>query len=172
MKNITNNKKYNVRTIQVHMDPPTISLIKRMNGEKPNTDYVKIKIRRDPTPGKLDLYEFKMVFFDNIEPQEFLMFIRNFNMTLKASGTLKSSAKIQCLCTLTRGEEVHHFDMLSSELGSATTENLTSVILGLGLYYFPVNTMSKQKRTMRRRMRNQNGLKVRKYAACLVDLNE
>ena len=161
MKNITNNKKYNVRTIQVHVDPPTISLIKRMNGEKPNTDSVKIKLRRDPTPGKLDLYEFKMVFFDNIEPQEFLMFIRNFNMTLKASGTLKSSAKIQCLCTLTRGEEVHHFDMLSSELGSATTENLTSVILGLGMYSFPINALSKKKCVMRHRMGKTHALKVR-----------
>ena len=93
-------------------------------------------------------------------------------MTLKASGMLKVGAKIQYLRTLVYGESSCQFDAWSSDVYIFIPEKLTYIILGLGLYCFPVNTMSKQKRTMRRRMRNQNGLKVRKYAACLVDLNE
>ena len=30
---------------------------------------------------KSDLYEFKSALFDNGDPEEFLLFIRNFNMT-------------------------------------------------------------------------------------------
>ena len=35
-----------------------------------------------------------MALFDNGDPEEFLLFVRNFQMTLKASGALAASAKI------------------------------------------------------------------------------
>ena len=35
---------------------------------------------------------------------------------------------------------------------------------------FPVNVLSKQKRAIRRGMRKSHGLKVRHYAAILIDL--
>ena len=44
-----------------------------------------------------------MSLFDNGDPEEFF-FVRNFNMTLAATGTLENGAKIQYLCTLVRGE--------------------------------------------------------------------
>ena len=47
------------------------------------------------TSAKLEIHEFKMALFDNGEPEEFLLFIRNLKMTLEASGTIKSDAKIQ-----------------------------------------------------------------------------
>ena len=37
---------------------------------------------------------------------------------------------------------------------------------------FPVNALSKQKRAMRRGMRNLCGPKTRYYAACIIDLND
>ena len=93
-------------------------------------------------------------------------------MTLKASVTLKSVANTQYLCTLVRGEELRQFDMLYAEVGSSTPEKLTSIILGLGTYFFAVNALSKQKRTMRRGTKKPRGLKVRFYAAHLIDLND
>ena len=100
------------------------------------------------------------------------MFIRNFNMNLEASGTLKADAKIQCLRTLVRVEVLRQFDVLSAEVESASLETLTTIILRLGTYYFSVNALSKQKRVMCRGIRNLCSLKVRRYAASLVDLNE
>ena len=50
-----------------------------------------------------DLYELKMALFDICKPDEFLLFIRNFNMTLEASGMLKAGVNIQYLCTLVHG---------------------------------------------------------------------
>ena len=85
------------------MHIPLIPLIKSKNYEKSDKDCVKIKFLRDPTSQKLDLHELKMALFDNGEPEEFLLFVRNFNMTLEASGMLVAIANIQHLCTLLHG---------------------------------------------------------------------
>ena len=77
-------KKWNVGIVQVHVDPPSIKRIKSNNDEKPDNYCIKIKFHRDPTSQKSDPYEFKMALFDNGEPEEFLMFIRNFNTNLMA----------------------------------------------------------------------------------------
>ena len=61
----------------------------------------------DPTLENSYLYEFKMAMFDNGEPEQFLLFIRNFNLTLQVSGIIVSGANIQYLCTLVRGEVLH-----------------------------------------------------------------
>ena len=61
-----------------------------------------------------DLYEFKMYCFDHGKPEEFLSFIRNFNMTLAASGTLEMDTNIQYLCTIVHGEVLRQFDLISA----------------------------------------------------------
>ena len=65
--------------------------------------FIRIKLRREPTSGNSDLYEFKMDFFDDGDTGDFLRFVCNFNMNLEALGTLKDGAKIQHLCTLVHG---------------------------------------------------------------------
>ena len=62
MKNIPHKKRINTGTIQVHMDPPPIPLIKSNNDDKSDKDSIKIKLRRDPMSENLDLYELKMAF--------------------------------------------------------------------------------------------------------------
>ena len=49
MKNVSKKKKWNTGTVQEHVDPPPISLIKFKNHEKPDKYFVKIKLRRDKT---------------------------------------------------------------------------------------------------------------------------
>ena len=66
------------------------------------------------------LFELKMALFDNGDPEEFLVFIRNFNTTIFASEKLVASAKIQYLCMLVHGEELCQFDTLYTEVGSTT----------------------------------------------------
>ena len=77
------------------MDTPRIPLIKSKNDDKPEKYFVKIKLCRDPMSENLDLYEIKMALFDNSNPEEFLLFVRNFNTTLNVSGKFKAGAKIQ-----------------------------------------------------------------------------
>ena len=85
---------------------------------------------------KLNRYIFKMALFGNSEPVEFFLFVRNFQMALKASGTLASGAKIQYLPTLVHGEALHQIDTLSTEGRSITSEHLESTILVLGTCFF------------------------------------
>ena len=135
----------------MHLYPPTIPLVKAKNDNKRDNNCIKIKLRRDPTSQKSDLfYEFKTDLFDNGYPEEFFYLIRNFNMTIEASGTLVDSTNIHYLYTLVRGEALRPFGILSAKAGSINSEHLKSIILGLGKAFPPVNALSKQKRTMRR----------------------
>ena len=104
---------------QVHVEPPMIPLIKGRYDGKWDKDFVALKLRRDPTSSTSDLYEFKMSLFDNVELEEFLLFVRNFNMTLAASGMMEAGAKVQYLCKLVFGEALHHFDLLFVDVESA-----------------------------------------------------
>ena len=52
-----------------------------------------------------------MSLFENGDPEEF--FLRNFNMTLAASGMLEAGANVRCLCTLVCEEVLRQFDLLS-----------------------------------------------------------
>ena len=56
-----------------------------------------------------------MTLFDNVDPEEFFLFIRNSNMTLEASGTLVACINIPYLCTMVFVESLNQFDALSAE---------------------------------------------------------
>ena len=71
-----------------------------------------------------------MSLFDNGKPEEFLLFVRNFNMTLAASGMLEAGAKYQYLRTLVRGEALRQFHSLSSGLEGTGTLNIDYIIRG------------------------------------------
>ena len=94
MNKFSHQNKWNTGTLQLHVETPPIPLIKSKNDGKLDKYSGKVKLRRDPTPEKSDLYEFKMALFDNGKPEKLLLCIRNFNMTLETSGTLKYCMKI------------------------------------------------------------------------------
>ena len=52
------------------------------------------------TSEKLDMHEFKMTLFDNGNPEDLILVVQNFNMALKASGTLASNSKLHYFHTL------------------------------------------------------------------------
>ena len=99
---ITHKKKWNVGVVQVHLEPPPTPLIKNKHEDKSDKDFVKLKLRRDLTSDKSDLYEFKIALFDNGNPEKLLLFVRNLNMTLVALGTLETAVMAQYLHTFFR----------------------------------------------------------------------
>ena len=88
MKNDLHKKCWNSGTNTAHVEPPPIILIKETYNGKSDKDFVKLKLCRDHKSSTMDLYEFNMYFFDQVEPEELLLFIRNFNMTFLETGTL------------------------------------------------------------------------------------
>ena len=85
---------------------------------------------------------------------------------------LKADANFQYLCTLFRGEALHQFDSLYADVKITETLNVDYIIRDFSQYFFPLNYLSKQKRTMCRGMKKLLSLIVRRYAARLIDLNE
>ena len=83
-----------------------------------------MKVSRYPTSSMSDLYEFRMSLFDNNKQEEFLLFMRNFNMNLEASGTMETGAKIKYLRMLVRGEALRQFDSLSADVESTKKVNM------------------------------------------------
>ena len=85
-----------------------------------------------------------MDLFDNGEPEEFLLFIQNYQITIDELVTLGTGANIQYLCILLHGEAIHQLETLSVEVESLTIEHLNRIILGFGTYLFPVNALPKK----------------------------
>ena len=75
-----------------------------------------------------------MSLFENVKPEEFLLFVRNFDMNLAATGTLDMGTNIQYPRTLVRGEVLFQFDLLSDYLKNTDTLNVENIIKGLQLY--------------------------------------
>ena len=55
------------------MDPPPTHRIKSKHADKLENYFVKLKLRRDKTSEKLDLYKLKMALFDNNDLEEFFV---------------------------------------------------------------------------------------------------
>ena len=113
------------------MEPPPIPLIKKTCNSKSDEYFVKLKFCGDPTSITSDLYEFNMYLFDHGEPEESLLFIHNFNMTLAETGALYMDAKIQYLRTLVYGEALRQFDLFSADVENIETLNVDCYIKGL-----------------------------------------
>ena len=157
---------------KINLEPPPITLIEIKNNAKLDKYFVDIKLCRYPTTEKSDFDEFKMALFDNDDPEEFLLFIQNFQITLQVSGMIAASMNIQYLHTLLCGKTLRQLDMLFVEVGITTISRLNHIILVLGMYFPPCNELSKQKCAMCHGMRKPRELKVRCYAACMINLNE
>ena len=82
------------------------------------------------------------------------------------------SVKARYLRTPVRGEALRQFDTFSAEVGGTNSEKLKSVILGLGLYFFCVNDLSKEKHAMLSGTMKPRGLEARHYAARMNYLND
>ena len=77
----------------MHVEPPPILLVKVKYNGKSYKYFIQLKSCRYLTSRTSDLYEFKISLFDNGEPEEFLLFVSNFNMTLAVSGMLEAGTK-------------------------------------------------------------------------------
>ena len=77
-----------------------------------------------------------MPLFDNVKPEEFLLFVKNFKMPLDASGMLSANLNIQYICTQLRGYSLPQFDHFCAQVGSTTMAYFNQVILVLGTQFF------------------------------------
>ena len=100
----------------MRVKPTPIPLTKINIDAKSDKNCVDIKLRRGLKEEMSDLYGFKMALFYNSELEDFLLFVRKFQMTLEAFRTLTAGAKNQSICMLVRGEALHQLDGFSVEV--------------------------------------------------------
>ena len=124
MNHVYHNKGWNFGMTQAHVEHQPIPWIKITYNGKLDKYFVKLKLCRYPTSSTLELFEFRMSFFDNGELEEFLLFVRNFNMTLAATWTLETSADIQHPPHLVQGAALCKFFSLSDYMDSTETLNV------------------------------------------------
>ena len=62
-----------------------------------------------------------MALFDNGEPEELLLFIWKYQITLEASGMIAADTNIWYICRVVRGEALHQLDILSVEVLGTTS---------------------------------------------------
>ena len=136
INNVSHKKGWNSVVMQPNVEPPPTPIIKRKHDDKSDKYFVELNYCRDPTSSSSDLYKFNMALFENGNPEELLLFVRNFYMNLAASVTLATCAKNQYLRTLALGEALHHFDSFYSDVKGANPLNVENIILGLASYFF------------------------------------
>ena len=122
--------------VKLHVEPPPIPLINIKHDGNSGKGSVKLKLSRGPTSDTPDLYEFKIALLENGEPEEFLLFVRNFNMNIAASGTLETDTKVQYLCTLVCRESLRRFDLMYDDVKGMNYLAVEDIILGLAAYFF------------------------------------
>ena len=79
---------------------------------------------------------------------------------------------IQYLCGLVRGKALCQLYLFSSDVENTETPNMDYYIKDLALYLPPTNQLYKKARNAPRIEEKTRSLKVRRYAARLVDLDE
>ena len=82
MKYVSHRKIQRTVEVKIHVDPHLVPLIKSKLDLKTERGYRIIKFCRNIMSEKLDMYEFKIYLFDNVDSEEFFLFIKKFNMTL------------------------------------------------------------------------------------------
>ena len=87
--------------------------------------------------------------FDDGQPEEFLSLLRNFNIVIDGTGNTTPSGRINYLRTMLSGQALREFDKLQSQYRGATNNRLKLIQEGLLEYFFPINSLSKQRRAMK-----------------------
>ena len=81
----------------------------------------------NPTSRASDMYEFKMNLFDNCGTEGFILFQRNHQITIEASGNITVGDKIHYLHTLICGEALHKFETICRKIGNSNNTNLNTI---------------------------------------------
>ena len=82
MKNISQKSIFHIGTVQIHVDSPTITLIKSDLDLKMQRFCMKIKLYRNPLSEYSNMYEFKMALFYKGDTDSFLLFLQKIKMVL------------------------------------------------------------------------------------------
>ena len=165
-----NNGPWISSDVQARIEPPPIPLVKLELEDEHATHIIKVKIQTNQSQAASDMYNININTFNDVQPEEFLALLKNFKITIDGTGTSTLSGRISYLHTILRGQRLREFDKLQSHYGGPTNNHLNLIQEVLLEYFFPINSLSNQKRAIRRAMRKTRIIKFKCFAARLTEM--
>ena len=109
--------------------------------------------------------------FDDIQPGELLLLLKNFKIAIDGTRTTTAYGQINYRSTMLRGKTLREFNELQSKYGGSTNNHIKLIQEGLLEYFFPIDSLSKKKRAMRRAMSKPWSIIFKHFAARLMEMN-
>ena len=114
---------------------------------------IQAKICINPSSSASKTYNINMNMFDDGQPEELLSLLKNFKIATDGPRTTTPSGRINYLGTMLHVRALRIFDELQSQYGCLTNNYLKLIQEVLLEYFFPINSLSRQNRAMKRTMR-------------------
>ena len=129
-------------------------------------------MRRNPSQATSEKYNMNMSTFDNGQPEEFLVLLRNFKIAIDRTSMTMPTGRINYLCTMLREKSLREFDEISLQ-ENTTNNHLKHTTEGLIEYPHPPSpsALSNQKRAMRRAMRKPCSMPFNRFETRLTEIN-
>ena len=128
MNTFSYHKGWIYRALQIYVDPPHIPLIKSKLDTNLEKYSFKIKLCRNATPQKSDVYEFIMSIVDNGYPEDFLI-LKKLQYDAQIVGNSDSRCKHQYLRTSLWGKGLREFETIFDHIRNTTTTPLNQILL-------------------------------------------
>ena len=109
--------------------------------------------------------------FDSGTPKELLDWFENLDRAVKGQRITGGSARHAAARLFLRDEGLRVFNAAATEHGAETLVNFKLVSEDLKKHFFPLKSLVKQKRYMRRFIRKPRDLLCKEHQACLQTLN-
>ena len=112
-----------------------------------------------------------MMIFLNGKPEEFLLFQHNVRIMLNASRTITANVKNQDICMFFVGDTYMSLRHYMHSLVTFRNTNLNHICLGIAMYFFSINELSKQTCVVHCRTRKLRLLKFSCYEVQIIQPN-
>ena len=117
-----------------------------------------------------ETYNINMSTFKDVQPEEFLVLLKNFRIAIYGTGTTSPLGKINYLHTMLSGEALREFNGLPSQNSGTENSNLNHIKEGLLGYLAPINALSNKNRVMRCAMGKPQSLLFKNFYARLMEI--
>ena len=123
-----------------------------------------------PSSAASETYNINMNTFDYGKPEEFLAFLKSFNIASDGTGTTSPRIRIDYLHTMLRGQALRELNEVQIQYGGLTNNNIQIIHEGLLEYFFPINSLSKKKCARRRAMHTPQSMTFKSFVTMLTEM--
>jgi hypothetical protein len=152
--------------------PPAIPLERPEVKTFKKTDCLTLKLKSDPTNNDSQTtYELTIKFFNTGTPEEWLIFMRDFQRVLVGQNIVDGPAKYAMIRRLILGDTLAVFNKAATTQGAENNANFEIVMQAVTAHVFPQRALNYQKRYMRRFMRKPKTMSIREFSARVAEMN-